>query len=74
MSAEAGVMLQVNPDVSACAARSASFVDRILKGAKPGDLGIERFNQYQVVFNLKTAKELGISVDPDISKAAKVIQ
>ena len=74
LSAEAGVMLQVNPDIPACAARSASFVDRILKGVKPGDLGIERFNQYQVVFNLKTAKELGISVDPDISKAAKVIQ
>ena len=39
LSAEAGVMLQVNPDIPACAARSASFVDRILKGAKPGDLG-----------------------------------
>jgi len=41
------------------------------------NLGIERFNQsnqYKVVFNLKTAKELGITVEPDISKAAKVIQ
>jgi putative ABC transport system substrate-binding protein len=65
LAAEAGALLQVNPDVPACAERAATFVDRILKGVKPADLAIERF------FNLKTAGELGIRIAPEISKLAR---
>jgi putative ABC transport system substrate-binding protein len=74
LSAEAGALLQVNPDVPECAARAAAFVDRILKGAKPGDLPIERFSSTQVVFNLKAARDLGITIDPEVTRGGRVIE
>ena len=74
LSGEAGALLQVNPDVPGCAKRSASFVDLILKGANPRDLKIERYSRYDVVFNLRTAKELGISLSPDTIKGSTVIE
>ena len=74
LSGEAGALLQVNPDVPGCAKRSASFVDLILKGANPGNLKIERYSRYDVVFNLRTAKELGISLSPDTIKGSTVIE
>ena len=74
LSGEAGALLQVNPDVPGCAERSASFVDLILKGANPRDLKIERYSRYDVVFNLRTARELGINISPDTIKGLKVIE
>jgi putative tryptophan/tyrosine transport system substrate-binding protein len=74
LSCEAGALLQVNPDVPGCAKRSASFVDLILKGANPRDLKIERYSRYDVVFNLRTARELGISLNPDTIKGSTVIE
>jgi putative ABC transport system substrate-binding protein len=74
LSAEAGAMLQVNPNVPGCANRSAIFIDKILRGENPGGLRIERYSEYDVVINLKTAKELGIGVNSDTIKAVKVIQ
>jgi putative tryptophan/tyrosine transport system substrate-binding protein len=74
LAAEAGALLQVNPDVPGCAERAATFVDRILKGAKPADLAIERYNQFQIVFNLKTAGELGINIAPEVSEIGKIVQ
>jgi putative tryptophan/tyrosine transport system substrate-binding protein len=65
---------QVNPDVPWCAARSATYVDRILKGAKPGDLAVERYGGKQLVINLKTAKALGMNVDASALQGAKIIE
>ena len=74
LAGDAGALLQVNPDVPGCAARAAAYVDRILKGANPGDLAVERYGDKQLVINLKTAKALGMRVDPSAIQGAKIIE
>jgi putative tryptophan/tyrosine transport system substrate-binding protein len=50
--------------------RSASYVDRILRGAKPGELPVQTPSKFEVVINLKTAKTLGLEVPPTLVVAA----
>jgi putative ABC transport system substrate-binding protein len=69
-----GAVLAYSADVNEVAARTAYFVDRILKGAKPGDLPIEQPTKYVLSVNLKAAKAIGLTVPPSLlARADRVI-
>jgi putative ABC transport system substrate-binding protein len=68
--AEAGMLMSYGPNVPAVGRIVASYIDRILRGAKPGDLPIEQPTKFELVINVKTAKALGLTIPPSLLRRA----
>jgi len=73
--AESGALLSYGVDISSLWRQSAQYVDKVLKGNRPGDLPIQQPTRFDLVVNLKTAKALGITVPPSVlDRADRVIR